>query len=109
MNAKNKTATAGQAAALPKASKTVTNIDVLHLKSVVEVCAFATEAQRILKGIDHAAKAFPEVERGIRTCVTAPGNWTCFEAPIASVLAEVARQIERIAEDIEASEDGNEF
>lgn len=85
-------------------SKPITNVDVLHLKSVVQVCAFASEAQRILKGIDHAAKAFPEVERGIRTCVTGPANWTCFEAPIASVLAEVARQIEQLADDIEASE-----
>lgn len=86
------------------ARKPITNVDVLHLKSVVQVCAFASEAQRILKGIDHAAKAFPEVERGIRTCVTAPGNWTCFEAPIASVLAEVALQLEQLADDIEASE-----
>lgn len=109
MNAENKTATAGQAAALPKTRKSVTNIDVLHLKSVVQLAAFASEAQRILKGIDHAAKAFPEVERGIRTCVTGPANWTCFEAPIASALAEVALQLEQLADDIERSEDGNEF
>ena len=109
MNAKNKTATAGQAAALPKARKSVTNIDVLHLKSVVEVCAFASEAKRILEGIDHAAKVFPEIDRGIRTCVTAPGNWTCFESPVSSVLSEVSRQLERLADDIEMAEDGDEF
>lgn len=90
------------------ARKTVTNVDVLHLKSVVQVCAFASEAQRILKGIDHAAKAFPEVERGIRTCVTAPGNWTCFEAPIAEVLSHVASEMERLADDIEAAEGGKQ-
>lgn len=109
MNTKNKTAAAGQAAALPKARKSVTNIDVLHLKSVLEVCAFASEAKRILEDIDYAAEASPEVGDGIRAHVTASANWTSFEAPIASVLAEVARQIERIADDIEREEDGNEF
>lgn len=109
MNAKNKTATAGQAAALPKARKSVTNIDVLHLKSVLEVCAFASEAQRILKGIDWAAKVRPEVGDGIRAHVTAPANWTSFEAPIASVLSEVSRQLERLADDIERAEDGDVF
>lgn len=105
MNTKNKSGATPAAAALPKTRKSVTNIDVLHLKSVVQVCAFASEAQRILKGIDHAAKVFPEVDRGIRTCVAASGNWPCFEAPIASVLAEVALQLEQLADDIERSED----
>lgn len=86
------------------ARKTVTNIDVLHLQELVKLCAFASEAQRILEGIDHASKVFPEVDRGIRTCVTAPGNWTAFEAPIASVLSEVAHQLDRLSEDIEAAE-----
>lgn len=100
MNAKNKTATAGQATALPKARKSVTNIDVLHLKSVVELCAFASEARRILEGIDHAAKVRPEVGDGIRAYVDAPANWDCFEAPIASVLSEVAHQLDRLCDDI---------
>lgn len=109
MNTKNKTAAAGQAAALPKTRKTVTNIDVLHLANVVQLAAFAAEAKRTLDGIGHAAKVFPEVDRGIRTCVTAPGNWSCFEAPISSVLSEVSRQLEKLADDIEIAEDGNEF
>ena len=109
MNTKTKTAAAGQAAALPKTSKSVTNIDVLHLKSVLEVCAFASEAQRILKGIDYAAKARPEVGDGIRAHVDAPCNWSSFEAPIASVLSEVAYQLDQLADDIERTEAGDEF
>lgn len=109
MNTKNKTATAGQAAALPKTRKSVTNIDVLHLKSVVEVCAFASEAKRILEGINYAAKARPEIDDGIRACVTASANWTSFEAPIASVLSEVAHQLDRLSEDIERAERSDEF
>lgn len=98
-----------QAAALPKTSKSVTNIDVLHLKSVLEVCAFASEAKRILEGIDYAAEAFPKVKRGIRTCVAASGNWTTLEAPIAEVLASVASELGRLADDIDRMEVGNEF
>jgi len=100
MNAKNKTATAGQAAALPKARKSVTNIDVLHLKSVVELCAFASEARRILEGIDYAAKVRPEVGDGIRAYVHAPSNWTSFECPVAEVLSEVAHTLDRLCDDI---------
>ncbi len=83
----------------------ITNIDVLHIKAVLEVCAFASEAKRILEGIDCAAEAFPEVKRGIRTFVAASGNWTTLELPIASVLSEVSRQLERLADDIERAED----
>lgn len=94
-----------EATALPKTRKSVTNIDVLHLKSVVQVCAFASEAQRILKGIDHAAKIRPEIADGISAHVDAPRNWGSFEAPIASALAEVALQLEQLADDIERAED----
>lgn len=109
MNTKNKTAAAGQAAALPKTSKSVTNVDVLHLKAVVQLAAFASEAQRILKGIDWAAKINPEIEQGIRAHVDASANWTSFEAPIASVLSEVAYQLDQLADDIERTEAGDEF
>lgn len=86
------------------ARKTVTNVDVLALKSMVQVCAFAAEAQRILKAIDRAADAKPEVERGIKIHVHAPSNWTAFECPVAEVLSEVAHQLDRLSEDIEAAE-----
>ena len=109
MNAKNKSGATPAAAALPKTRKSVTNIDVLHLKSVVQVCAFASEAQRILKGIDHAAKIRPEIADGISAHVDAPRNWGSFEAPIASVLSEVSHQLEKLADDICDAEDGNEF
>ena len=90
------------------ARKTVTNVDVLALKSMVQVCAFASEAQRILKGIDWAAKINPEIEQGIRAHVDASANWTSFEAPIAEVLSHVASEMERIADDIEAAEGGKQ-
>lgn len=109
MNAKNKTAAAGQATALPKTRKSVTNIDVLHLKSVVELCAFASEARRILEGIDYAAKVRPEVGDGIRAHVDASANWACFETPISSVLSEVAHTLDRLCDDICKAEAGNEF
>ncbi len=110
MNAKKQAGTAPvQAAALPKTRKSVTNIDVLHLKSVVEVCAFASEAQRILEGIDHATKARPEIGEGIRACVTASANWATFEVPIASVLSHVASELDRLSDDIQHAEDGDVF
>lgn len=90
------------------ARKTVTNVDVLALKSMVQLAAFASEAQRILKGIDWAAKINPEIEQGIRAYVTASANWTSFEAPIAEVLSHVASEMERLDDDIEAAEGGKQ-
>lgn len=97
--------TTNQRPSAQPARKTVTDVDVLHLKAVVQLAAFAAEAQRILGGIDWAAKIRPEIEEGIRAHVTAPANWASFEAPIASVLGEVAYQLERLADDIERAED----
>lgn len=88
------------------ARKTVTNVDVLALKSMVQVCAFASEAQRILRGVGSAADARPEVDRIIRAHVDAPSNWLSFECPVAEVLGEVAYQLEKLADDIEATEGG---
>lgn len=109
MNTKKQSGATPAAAAFPKTRKSVTNIDVPHLKSVVQLAAFASEAKRILEGIDHAAKVFPEIDRGIRTCVTVHGNWTSFECPVAEVLSEVAHQLDQLADDIERAEAGNEF
>lgn len=88
------------------ARKTVTNVDVLALKSMVQVCAFASEAQRILEGIDYATKARPEIGDGIRACVTASANWATLELPIADVLSHVASELDRLSDDIEAAEGG---
>ena len=114
MNAKKQAGTAPvEATALPEATKNttkiVTNVDILSLKSMLEVCAFAVEAHRILDGIHTACMIHPEVDKGIRAHVTAPANWTSFEAPIASVLSEVAYQLDQLADDIERTEAGDVF
>ena len=97
-----------EATALPETTKNtakiVTNVDILTLKSMLEVCAFAVEAHRILDGIHTACMIHPEVDKGIRAHVTAPANWATFEMPVAKVLADVAQQLDRLNDDITESE-----
>ena len=109
MNAKNKSGATPAAAALPKATKTVTNIDVPHLQNVVQLAAFAAEAQRVLQDIQHATKVSQDFDKGLRTYVEAPLNWSIFDTSLSSVLAEVALQLEQLADDVRRAEDGNEF
>ncbi len=94
-----------EATALPKATKTVTNIDVTHLQNVVQLAAFAAEAQRVLQDIQHATKVSPDFDKGLRTYVEAPLNWSIFDTSLSSVLAEVALQLEQLADDVRRAED----
>lgn len=105
MNTKNKSGATPAAAALPKTRKSVTNIDVTHLQNVVQLAAFAAEAQRVLQDIQRATKVSPDFDKGLRTYVEAPLNWSIFDTSLSSVLAEVALQLEQLAEDIERAED----
>lgn len=97
-----------EATALPETTKNtakiVTNVDILTLKSMLEVCAFAVEAHRILDGIHTACMIHPEVDKGIRRHVHAAANWATFDIPVAQVLTDVAKQLDRLNDDITESE-----
>lgn len=73
-------------------------VNLMALKSMVEVAAFAAEAQRTLEGIRYAGKVFPEVDKAIRQTVSASGNWAVMELPIADVLSHVASELEKLAD-----------
>lgn len=80
------------------ARKTSSDVKVMALKSMVEVAAFAAEAQRTLEGIQYAGKVFPEVDKAIRQNVSASGNWAVMELPIGDLLSHVASELGKLAD-----------
>lgn len=78
--------------------KTSGDVNVMALKSMVEVAAFAAEAQRTLEAIRWTGKALPEVDKAIRQAVSASGNWAVMELPIGDLLSHVASELQKLAD-----------
>ena len=73
----------------------------LHqLENLLRLVAFATEARRVLDGIELAKDNFPEVKQRIEQCVDYSGQWVCHEDTSASVLVAAADKVAEILDKV---------
>lgn len=73
----------------------------LHqLENLLRLVAFATEARRVLDGVELAKANLPEVKKGIEQCVDYSGQWTCHADTSASVLTAAADRLADILDKV---------
>ena len=92
----------------PKAAPAIPTLDLspaieheLHqLENLLRLVAFATEARRVLDGIELAKDNFPEVQQRIKQCVDYSSQWTCYEDTTASVLVAAADKVAEILDKV---------
>lgn len=73
----------------------------LHqLENLLRLVAFATEARRVLDGVEMAKNNFPEVKLRIEQCVDYSGQWVCHPDISASVLVAAADKVAEILEKV---------
>ncbi len=76
---------------------------IQNISHIVQLCAFATEARRVLSDIDLAAQVSPELCESLDRLVEARAEWTCHDDNTGIVLRSVAYQLDTIYERLEAS------
>lgn len=73
----------------------------LHrLANLVKLCAFASEARRVLEGTDGALLYQPKAQEAIRENVTTCRTWIGMPDVTGEVLTDVAQQLEELGEAI---------
>lgn len=76
---------------------------IQNISHIVQLCAFATEARRVLGDIDVAAQVSPELGESLDRWVEARAEWTCHDDNTGVVLRSVAQQLDAIHERLEAA------
>ncbi|MDP2443291.1 hypothetical protein [Rhodoferax sp.] len=76
---------------------------IQNISQIVQLCAFATEARRVLGDIDLAAQVSPELGESLFRLVEARSEWTCHEDNTGVVLRSVSHQLDAIHERLEAA------
>lgn len=76
---------------------------IQNISHIVQLCAFAAEARRVLGDIDMAARVSPELGESLDRLVEARAEWTCHDDNTGVVLRSVACQLDAIHERLEAS------
>lgn len=65
-----------------------------NISHIVQLCAFAAEARRVLGDIDLAAEVSPSLGESLDRLVEARAEWSCHDDNLGIVLRAVAIQID---------------
>lgn len=76
---------------------------IQNISHIVQLCAFAAEARRVLGDIDLAAQVSPDLGESLDRLVEARAEWTCHDDNTGIVLRYVAQQLDAVHERLEAS------
>jgi hypothetical protein len=71
-----------------------------HLMNVIKLAAFATEARRVLEGIECVTLYRPEMAAVILESVPGSKSWTTQDDEVGSVLSNVAFELSALAGEI---------
>lgn len=76
---------------------------IQNISQIVQLCAFATEARRVLGDIDLAAQVSTELGESLDRLVEARAEWGCHDDNTGIVLRYVAQQLDAVHDRLEAS------
>lgn len=77
-------------------AKTPCPVDLLALRNLVGLCAFAAEARRVLEDVDHVCNVMPKVAEALSSLVPARNQWGELPFPLSDVLGDVWSQIKTL-------------
>lgn len=66
------------------------------INATMQLCAFASEARRVLEEIDQACAISPELNDRLKNYVEAPSEWICHNDSLSEVLKDLSQQIESV-------------
>lgn len=71
-------------------------VDIAELRNIVSLCAFASEAQRVLLEVDHVCGVYQKVDETLSRTIEARNQWSEIKFSISSVLDSVSQQMETL-------------
>lgn len=71
-----------------------TSIELMEMRNVLVLAAFAAEARRVLDGIELADRVYPEVGEKLGQVIEARRQWTLYDDTLSQVLNSVAERLE---------------
>jgi hypothetical protein len=71
-----------------------------HLRMMAEVAAFATEARRVLEGVEAISHHYPAFEDHLRSEVEGHRQWTTMQGSEASLMTYVAERITEVHDEL---------
>lgn len=70
--------------------------ELLHIKNIVDVCAFASEARRVLAQIDLAKQILPSIGEKLDQIIDCGSEWREHEDSTGVVLKQISYRLEDI-------------
>lgn len=71
-----------------------TSLELMEMRNVLVLAAFAAEARRVLDGIELAGQYRPELGQQLSELVEARRQWTMYDDTLPQVLSSMAERLE---------------
>lgn len=70
--------------------------ELMHMRDVIGLVAFAVEARRVLRAVDAVADAVPHVGETLSGAIETRGQWAVLPDTAVTVLEELHERVDRL-------------